>query len=103
MMYKNYLFCYICCLCKIHVCFIFKSSPDAKNCHHLFFLFLFFCLFAISWAALMAYGGSQARGRIGDPSRVCNLHHRSRQRQILNPLSKARDRTRNFMVPSRIC
>ena len=25
----------------------------------------FFCLFAISWAAPMAYGGSQARGRIG--------------------------------------
>ena len=25
----------------------------------------FFCLFAISWAALTAYGGSQARGRIG--------------------------------------
>ena len=24
-----------------------------------------FCLFAISWAAPMAYGGSQARGRIG--------------------------------------
>ena len=24
-----------------------------------------FCLFAISWVAPMAYGGSQARGRIG--------------------------------------
>ena len=38
----------------------------------LFFLFfLSFCLFvvvvvAISWAAPAAYGGSQARGRIGD-------------------------------------
>ena len=31
-----------------------------------FFLFCFvFCLFAISWAAPVAYGGSQARGRIG--------------------------------------
>ena len=30
------------------------------------FLFLFFfCLFAISWAAPAAYGGSQARDRIG--------------------------------------
>ena len=37
-----------------------------------------------------------------DPSRVCNLHHSSRQRRILNPLSKGRDRTRNLMVPSRI-
>ena len=30
-----------------------------------FFLFFFFCLFAISWAAPAAYGGSQARGLIG--------------------------------------
>ena len=28
-------------------------------------LFYFFCLFAISWASPAAYGGSQARGRIG--------------------------------------
>ena len=30
-----------------------------------FFVCLFFCLFAISWAAAAAHGGSQARGRIG--------------------------------------
>ena len=29
-----------------------------------FFLFVCFCLFAISWAVLAAYGGSQARGQI---------------------------------------
>ena len=29
------------------------------------YLFIYFCLFAISWAAPAAYGGSQARGRIG--------------------------------------
>ena len=28
------------------------------------FFFFFFCLFAISWAAPMTYGGSQARGQI---------------------------------------
>ena len=38
-----------------------------------------------------------------DPSRVCNLHHSSRQRRIVNPLSKARDRTLNLMVTSQIC
>ena len=38
-----------------------------------------------------------------DPSRVCDLHHSSQQRRILNILSKARDRTGNLMVPSRIC
>ena len=73
--------------------------------------FFFFCLFAISWAAPVAYGGSQARGPIG--AVATGLHqrhsnagsepcHSSQQRQILNPLSEARDRTRNLMVPSRI-
>ena len=37
-----------------------------------------------------------------DLSHICDLHHSSHQRQILNPLSKARDQTRNFMVSSRI-
>ena len=37
-----------------------------------------------------------------DPSRLCDLYHSSQQRQILNPLSEAADRTRNLMVPSRI-
>ena len=72
-------------------------------------LFFVFCLFAISWAAPVACGGSQARGLIGvvatatqDPSHVCNLHHSSQQRWIPNPLSEARDRTRNLMIPSQI-
>ena len=30
-----------------------------------FFFFFWFCLFATSWAAPAAYGGSPARGRIG--------------------------------------
>ena len=38
-----------------------------------------------------------------DPRCICNLHHSTRQRQIFNPLSKARDRTRNFMDPSQVC
>ena len=36
-----------------------------------------------------------------DPSRVRDLHHNSRQSQILNPRSDARDRTRHLRVPSR--
>ena len=31
---------------------------------HLKYTQFFFCLFAISWATLMAFGGSQARGQI---------------------------------------
>ena len=38
-----------------------------------------------------------------DLSCICNLHHSSRQRQILNPLSETRDRTRNLMDASQIC
>ena len=37
-----------------------------------------------------------------DPSRVCNLYHRSWQRQIHNPLSEARDQTHHLMAPSQI-
>ena len=37
-----------------------------------------------------------------DPSHICNLHHSLRQHGTLNPLSEARDRTSNLMVPSGI-
>ena len=62
-------------------------------------------------AAPTAHRGSQARGWIGaytratatwDWSCFCNPHHSSQQCQILNPLSKARDQTRNLMAPGRI-
>ena len=35
-----------------------------------------------------------------DLSHVCNLHHNSRQCQILDPLSEARGQTHILMVPS---
>ena len=83
---------------------------------HQLSLSLFFGFFAFSRAASMVCGGSQARGQIRavdsglcqshsnmDLSHVSNLHHSSRQRRILNPLSSARDRTLNLMVPSWIC
>ena len=35
-----------------------------------------------------------------DLSHVCDLHHSSQQRRILNPLSDVRDRTRVLMDPS---
>ena len=77
-----------------------------------FFYFFYFLLFR---AAPAAYGGSQDRGLIraiaaglrhshshAGSSHVFDLHHSSRQRQILDPLSKTGDWTRNLMVPSRI-
>ena len=38
-----------------------------------------------------------------DPSHICDPHHSSQQRWILNPLSEARNRACNLMVPSWIC
>ena len=71
-------------------------SLNIPGCHF-FFLFM---------ATPVAYGSSQARGRIGataeayttatatpDLSIICDLHCSLEQGQILNPLSKARDGT----------
>ena len=42
------------------------GHTPSKNEEVYFYFYLFiFCPFAIFWAALTAYGGSQARGRIG--------------------------------------
>ena len=65
---------------------------------------------------MAAYGGSQARGRIGvmaaslpatatvmpDLSRVFDLHQSSWQHLILNPLREARDLTRILVDTSQI-
>ena len=81
-----------------------------------YFVVLFcFCLFVFSRAAPVAYGGSQARGLIGATAAGLRQRHsyarseprlqptpHSQQHRILNPLSKARDRTHNLMVPSQI-
>ena len=77
-----------------------------------FFSFLFFCFLWLhqrhmvprlrveSELQLPAYTTATA---MLDPSRICHLHHSSRQRRILNPLSETRDQTCNLMAPSRIC
>ena len=38
-----------------------------------------------------------------DPRRICDLHHSTWQRQILNPLIGARGKTHILMDPSQIC
>ena len=78
-----------------------------------FSFFYFFFVIFLFMAMPAAYGGSQARvsselllptytraPATPDPSHVCNLFHSSQQCWSLNPLSKARDRTWNLMVPS---
>ena len=82
--------------------------PVAVNGSVLLFCFVLFLLFRATPAA---HRGSQVRGRIEttayatatamwDPRRFCDLHHSSWQRQILNPLSKARDGTLILTDPS---
>ena len=48
---------------------------------------------------LLAYATAAATS---DSSHVCDLHHSSWQCRILNPLSEARDQTRNLTVSSQI-
>ena len=48
---------------------------------------------------LPAYATATA---VPDLSGICDLHHGSWQRRILNPLSETRDQTRIFMDPSRV-
>ena len=81
--------------------------------HTLFFFFsLPFCHFLGRSRSIWRFPGW---GRIGAVaaglhqshsneglSRICDLHHSSQQRRIPNPRSKARDRTWNLMIPSRI-
>ena len=59
--------------------------------YYYYFILFYFILFLLFRATLAAYGGSQARGLIRTVA--ASLHHSSRQRHILNPLSEARDRT----------
>ena len=74
-------------------------------------IYIYFCLFAFARAAPAAYGGSQVRGLIGAVATSLCLSHSNRgselcprptpqQCRILNPLSEARDQTRNLMVPN---
>ena len=84
--------------------FTIISSPKFQFCF-LGFLFFVFCFFGF----LGPRPGHMEVLRIGvklelqlltyaiatatpDLSRICNLHHSSEQRQILNPLSEAKDR-----------
>ena len=89
---------------------IVHEHGNILNLKSNFFFFFFFLIFR---ATPTAHGGSQASPElwlpasttataVWDPSNICNLHHSSRQRQILNPLREYRDGTHNLLVPSGI-
>ena len=93
---------------SITACYMTQFSSH-ETCLLLFFVF------CPSRAAPEAYGGSQARGRMGAiAAGLCHSHRNARSEPrlqptpqlmatwILNPLSEARDPTHNLMVPSQI-
>ena len=104
-LYYLYIIYKCCYIYMIFIIFIICHVMYRVKCNRcilksqLVLFFFFFCLFAFSRAAPMAYGGYQARGLIGAVatglcqhySNICDLHHSSQQYRILNPLSKARD------------
>ena len=80
------------------------------------YFILFYFIFCLFRDAPTAYGDFQARGRIRavaaglhyshynvNPIRDCDLHHMSRQCQILNTPIEARDWTCIFIDASQIC
>ena len=95
-----------------------KQYSLCLECHFYFlevlvgFLFLFLSFFFLgpySWHMDVPMLGVESELQLPayttatpDPRWICNLHHRSRQCWILNPLSQAGDQTCNLMVPSQI-
>ena len=86
----------------------FNTLPGVQRFYYFFVFFFFFSgpypqhmevpgLGVESELQPLAYTTATATT---DPSHVCDLHHSSQQRRILNPVREARDRTRNPMVPS---
>ena len=94
------------------------NAPSSRVLFSFFYFYLFiFFVFCLFRATSMAYGGSQVRDPIQlklkllayttatatrDPSHICDLHHSSQQRRILNPLSKARDQNCVLMDANQI-
>ena len=94
-----------CCHCGLS-CF---SPPTAQMASSFFFSLFFLGLHLLHMEfprlgvelelQLLAYTTATATP---DPSHVCDLHRRSQQCQILNPLSGARDQTLVFMDTSQV-
>ena len=75
---------------------------------HSFFFFFFFFLGPYPWHMEVPRLGVKLELQLSatatpDLNHVCDLHHSSRQRRVLNSLSEARDQTRNLTDTSRAC
>ena len=97
--------------CFFFLCFFFFFFCFF-SLFHFYILFVFFFFFLLFRDAPMAYGSSQARGQIWGTAawptpqpQQCRIWKRdsSRLRQILNPISEARDPTCVLMDTSWVC
>ena len=79
----------------------YTTIPFYFSFYFLCFFFFVFCPFR---AALVAYGGSQARCLMLEPQQ-CQIQATPQLTATPDPqpTEQARDQTRNLMVPSRIC
>ena len=84
--------------------YIPETMLNAWTIFFLFFVFLPFLRLLLRHMEVPRLGVNQScihrpmpqpQQRGAEPCRVCSLHHSSQQHRILNPLSKARDRTCN--------
>ena len=80
------------------MCWVHQSIVSCFFLNLFLILFFYFLLFK---AAPIAYASSQARGQIR--AIAPGLHHSTQQRQISEPLSKAREQTHILMDMSWIC
>ena len=104
------LLCSHCTLCPIFTCCSVPSvSKFHKSSIQAFFFFFFWFLelhLQHMEASRLGQGANQSCSSQPTPTRdlnrICDLYHSSWQCQILNLLSKTRDRTCNLIVPSQI-
>ena len=91
----------------LHVWAKLGTLPHLRAGFLFFFLFFFFLFRAAPWPMEGPRLGVQLELQppayttaiaTQDPSRVCDLHHSSPPRWILNPLSEARDQTCNLFI-----
>ena len=91
--------------------FVFNTYESVSDLLFLIFFFFYFFLGPYPQHMEVPRLGVESEPQLAacttatampDVSHIFNLYHNSQQRQILNLLSKARDRTHNLMVPSRI-
>ena len=80
------------------------NSAEIEKCRgQVFTYYYYYCFLGLHLQHVeVPRLGVESEPKLPDPSRNCDLRHSYWQRQILNPLSKARDQTCIVMDPSQI-